>query len=96
MERNAQVRNAKAHSSTHWKPVYLNQEAQVRMEHGDTETFGIGKEVRQGCQYLFNMYSEFIMRKANLDEMEEGIRIRGRKINNLSYADDTNLISKSK
>eukprot|EP00795_Rhopilema_esculentum_P001507 gene1507-biopygen10132 len=54
--------------------LYKNQEAQVTTEHRDTETFGIGKGVRQGCipsPYLFNLYSEFIIRKANLDEMKE-------------------------
>ena len=79
--------------------LYENQEAQIRTEHGDTEIFGIGKGMRQGCilsPYLFNMYSEFMMRKANLNEMEKGIIIGGRKINNLRYADDTTLMAKLK
>eukprot|EP00794_Sanderia_malayensis_P001895 gene1895-2150_t len=66
--------------------LYDKQEAEVRTEHRDTETFGIGKGVRQGCilsPFLFNLYSESIMRKANIDKMNMGIRIGGRRINNL-------------
>lgn len=61
-----------------------------------TENFEIGKGVRQGCilsPILFNAYGEFIMRTANLDQMEEGISIGGQRINNLRYADDTTLMS---
>ena len=83
------------------RSLYANQEAEaeVRTEYGDTESFSIGKSVRQGCvlsPYLFNLYSECIMRQANLDELDIGVRMGGRKINNLRYADDTTLLSESK
>ena len=81
------------------RSLYANQEANVRTEHGDTESFSIGKCVRQGCvlsPYLFNLYSEYIMRQANLDELDIGVRMGGRKINNLRYADDTTLLAESK
>jgi len=74
--------------------LYDGQKATVRTEHGDTEEFTIGKGVRQGCilsPVLFNMYGERIMREAGLDISMEGIRIGGRCINNLRYADDTTL-----
>ena len=80
------------------KNVYMEQEATVRTVYGDTEGFKIGKGVRQGCilsPYLFNMYSECIMRKAGLEEEEAGIKIGGLKINNLRYADDTTLMAES-
>ena len=79
--------------------LYLNQQATVRTEFGDTDTFGIGKGVRQGCilsPSLFNLYAERIMREAGLEESEEGIRIGGRKVNDLRYADDTTLLAGSK
>ena len=78
--------------------LYANQEAKVLTEHGDTESFSIGKGVRQLCvlsPYLFNMYSEYIMRQANLEELDIGVRMGGRKINNLRYADDTTLLAES-
>jgi hypothetical protein len=78
--------------------LYDKQEAVVRTEAGDTEPFGVGKGVRQGCilsPYLFNLYSENIMRGADLEEAEEGIRIGGRKVNNLRYADDTTLMAET-
>ena len=81
------------------RSLYANQEANVRTEHGDTESFSIGKCVRQGCvlfPYLFNLYSEYIMRQANLDELDIGVRMGGIKINNLRYADDTTLLAESK
>ena len=74
------------------RSLYATQEAKVRTEYGDTESFSIGKGVRQGCvlsPYLFNLYSEYIMRPANLEELDIGMRMGGRKINNLRYADDT-------
>ena len=80
------------------RSLYANQEANVRTEHGDTESFSIGKCVRQGCvlsPYLFNLYSEYIMRQANLDELDIGVRMGGIKINNLRYADDTTLLAES-
>jgi exonuclease III len=74
--------------------LYENQEATVRTEHGETDSFGIGKGVRQGCilsPTLFNLYAERVMREAGLQDAEEGIRIGGRIINNLRYADDVTL-----
>ena len=71
---------------------------QVRTGHGTTDWFQIGKGVPQGCilsPCLFNLYAEYIMRKAGLDEAEAGIKITGRNINNLRYADDTTLMAKS-
>ena len=70
---------------------------QVRKQHGTTDWFQIGK-VRQGCilsPCLFNLYAEFIMRNAGLDEAQAGIKIAGRNINNLRYADDTTLMADS-
>ena len=79
--------------------LYAGQEAPVRTGHGTTDWFQIGKEVRQGCilsPCLFNLYAEYIMRNAGLDEAQTGIKISGRKINNLRYADDTTLMAESK
>ena len=73
------------------------QEAAVRTGHGTTDWFQIGKEVHQGCilsPCLFNFYAEYIMRNTGLDEAQAGIKIAGRNINNLRYADDTTLIRK--
>ena len=74
------------------------QEAIVRTGHGTTNWFQIGKGVRQGCVLspcLFNLYAEYIMRNAGLEETQAGIKIAGRNINNLSYADDTTLMAES-
>ena len=79
--------------------LYAGQEATVRTGHGPTDWFQIGKGVRQGCilsPCLFNLYAEYIMRNAWLDEAQAGIRIARRNINNLRYADDTTLMEKSK
>ena len=79
------------------KPV-CRQEATVRAGHGTTDWFQIGKGVRQGCilsPYLFNLYVEYIMRNAGLDEAQAGIKIAGRNINNIRYADDTTLVAES-
>ena len=76
--------------------VYTGQEATVRIGHGTTEGFQIGKGVRQGCilsPWLFNFYTEYIMRNAGLEEAQAGIKIAGRNINNLRYADDTTLMA---
>ena len=73
--------------------LYAGQEATVRTGHGKTDWFQIGK-VHQGCilsPCLFNLYVEYIMRNAGLDEAQTGIKIAGRNINNLRYADDTTL-----
>ena len=77
--------------------VYAGQEATVRVGHG-TDWFQIGKGVRQGCilsPCLFNLYAEYIMRNAGLDEAQAGIKIAGRNVNNLRYADDTTLMAES-
>ena len=79
--------------------VYAGQEATVRTGHGTTDWFQIGKRVRQGCilsPCLFNFYAEYIMRNAGLEETQPGIKIAGRHINNLRYADDTTLWQKVK
>jgi len=78
--------------------LYAGQEATVRTGHGTTDWFQIGKEVRQGCILslcLFNLYAEYIMRNAGLEEAQAGIKIAGRNINNLRYADDTTLMAES-
>ena len=72
--------------------LYSGQEATVRTENGTTDWFQIRKGVHQGCilsPCLFNFYAEYIMQNARLDEAQAGIKIGGRNINNLRYADDT-------
>ena len=74
--------------------LYAGQEATVRTRHGTTDWFQIGKGARQGCElspFLFNFYTEYIMRNARMDEAQAGIKTAGRSINNLRYADDTTL-----
>ena len=76
--------------------LYAGQEATVRTGHGTTDWFQIRKRVRQGCilsPCLFNLYAEYIMRNAGLEEAQAGIKIAGRNINNLRYADDTTLMA---
>ena len=76
--------------------LYAGQEATVRIGRGTTDWFQIGKGVRQGCissPCLFNLYAEYIMRNAGLEEAQAGIKIAGRNINNLRYADDTTLMA---
>ena len=78
--------------------LYAGQEATVRTGHGTTDWFHIGKAVRQGCilsPCLFNLYAEYIMRNAGLEETQAGIKIVRRNINNLRYADDTTLMAES-
>ena len=78
--------------------LYAGQEATVRTGHGTTDWFQIGKGVLQGCVLspcLFNLYAEYIMRNAGLEEAQGGIKIAGRNINNLRYADDTTLMVES-
>ena len=78
--------------------LYAGQEATVRNGHGTTDWFQIGKRVHQGCILslcLFNLYAESIIRNAGLDEAQAGIKIAGRNINNLKYADDTTLMAES-
>ena len=76
--------------------LYAGQEATVRTGHGTTDWFQVGKGVRQGCilsPCLFNLYAEYLMRNAGLEETQAGIKIAGRNINNLRYADDTTLMA---
>ena len=78
--------------------LYSGQEATVRTGHGTTNWFQIGKGVRQGCilsPCLFNFYAEYIMRNSGLDEAQAGIKIAGRNINNLRYANDTTFMAES-
>ena len=78
--------------------LYAGQEATVRIGHGTTDWFQIGKGVRQGyilSSCLFNFYAEYIMRNAGLEETQTGIKIARRNINNLRYADDTTLMEES-
>ena len=78
--------------------LYAGQEATVRTGHGTTDWFQIEKGVHQGCilsPCLFNFYAEYIMRNAGLEEAQAGIKIAGRNINNLRYADDITLMVKS-
>ena len=76
--------------------LYAGQEATVRIGHGTTDWFQIGKRVRQGCilsPCLLNLHAEYIMRNAGLEETQAGIKIAGRNIKNLRYADDTTLMA---
>ena len=78
--------------------LYAGQEATVRTRHGRTDWFQIGKGIRQGCIWslcLFKLHAKYIMQNARLDEAEAGIKIAGRNINNLRYADDTTLMAES-
>ena len=78
--------------------LYADQEATVRTGHGTTEWLQIGKGVCQGCLLspcLFNLYAEYFMRNAGLDEAQAGIKIARRNLNNLRYADDTTLMAES-
>jgi len=86
----------------HWtcllRNLYEGQEATVRTGHGTTDWFQIGKGLRQGCilsSCLFNSYAKYIMSNAGLDEAQAGLKIAGRNINNLRYADDTTLMAES-
>ena len=87
------------HLTCHLRNLYAGQEATVRTGHGITDWFQIGKGIHQGCilsPCLFNLYAEYIMRNAGLKEAQAGIKIAGRNINNLRYADDTTLMTESK
>ena len=78
--------------------LYADQEATLRIGHGTTDWFQIGQGVRQGCilsPCLFNLYAEYIMRNAGLEEAQAEIKIAGRNINNLRYADDTTFMAES-
>ena len=78
--------------------LYAGKEATVRTGHGTTDWFQTGKGVHEGCilsPCLFNFYAEYIMRNVGLEEAQAGIKIAGRNINNLRYADDTTLMAES-
>ena len=78
--------------------LHAGQKATVRTGHGKMDWFQVGKGVCQGCilsPSLFNLYAEYIMRNAGLEEAQAGIKIAGRNINNLRYADDTTLMAES-
>ena len=86
------------HLTSLLRNLYAGQEATVRTGHGTTDWFQIGNRVPQGCilsPWLFNLYAEYIMRNAGLEEIQAGIKIAGRNINNLRYADDTSLLAES-
>ena len=86
------------HLTCFLRNLYKGQEATVITGHGTTDWFQIGKGVRQGCilsPCLFNFYAEYIMRSAGLEESPAGIKIAGRNINHLRYADDTTLMAES-
>ena len=86
------------HLTCRLRNLYVGQEATVRTGHGTTDWFQIGKGVHQGCTLspcLFNFYAEYIMRNTGLEETQAGIKIAGRNINNLTYADDTTLMAES-
>ena len=75
--------------------LYADQEATVRTEHGTMHWFKTGKGIQQGCilsPCLFNIYAEYITQNARLDEAQVGMKVEGRNINNLRYADDTTLM----
>ena len=86
------------HLTCFLRNLYTGKEATVRTVHGTTDWFQIGKKVCQGCilsPCLFNLYAEYIMRNAGLEEAWAGIKIAGRNINNLRYGDDTTLMAES-
>ena len=87
------------HHTCPQRNLYAGQDATARTRHGKTDWFQIGKGVHQVCilsPCLFNLYAEYIMRNAGLEEAQAGIKIAGRNINNLRYADDTALMAESK
>ena len=86
------------HLSCLLRNLYAGQEATVRTRHGATDWFQIGKGIGQGCilsPCLFNFYAEYILRNSGLEEAQAGIKIAGRNINHLRYADDTTLMAES-
>ena len=86
------------HLTSLLRNLYAGQEATVNIRHGTTDWFQIGRGVCQGCilsPCLLNLYAEYIMRNAGLEEAQAGIKIAGRNINNLRYADDTTLMAES-
>ena len=90
--------NVEDHLTCFLRNLYVGQEATVRTGHGTTDWFQIGKGVCQGyilSLCLFNLYAEYIMRNAGLDEAQARIKIAGRNINNFRYADDTTFMAES-
>ena len=85
------------HLTCFLRNLYAGQEATVRTRHGTTDWFQMGKGVHHGIlsPCLFNLYAEYIMRNAGMDEVQAGIKITGRNINNLRYADDTTFMAES-
>ena len=86
------------HLTCLWRELYAGQEATVTTGPGTTDWFKTGKGVHQGCilpSCLFNFYAEYIMRNAGLDEAQAGIKIAGRNINNLRFADDTTFMAEN-
>ena len=86
------------HLTCHLRSLYEGQEATFRTGHGTADWFQIGKGLHQGCilsPCLFNLCAEYIVRNAGVEETQAGIRIAGRNINNLRYADDTTLMAES-
>ena len=86
------------HLTCLFRNLYAGQEATVRTGHGTTDWFQIGKGVHQGCilsLWSFNLYAEYILQNARLHEAQAGIKIAGRYINNLRYADDTVLTAEN-
>ena len=84
------------HLTCHLRNLYAGQETTVRTGHGTIDWFQIGKGICQGCilsPYFFNLYAEYIMRNAGLEETQAGIKIAWRNINNLRYADDITLMA---
>ena len=97
MENSERDGNTRPPDLTLEKPI-CSQEATVRTGHGTTDWFQIEKEIHQGCilsACLFNLYAEYIMRNAGLEEAQAGIKIAGRNTNNLRYTDDTTLMAES-
>ena len=93
-----QVIGIPEHMACLLRNLYAGQEATVRTGHGTTDCFQTGKGVWQGCVLslcLFSLYAEYIMRNAGLEESQSGIKISGRNINNVRYADDTTLMAES-
>ena len=86
------------HQTCLLRNLYAGQETTVRTGHGKTDWFQTGKGVHQDCillSCLFNLYAEYITRNTGLEEAQAGIKIAGRNINNLRYADDTTLMAES-
>ena len=92
------MENLPDHLTCLLRNLYAGQEVTVRSRHGTTDWFQVGKEVCQGCilsPCLFNLYAEYIMRNAGLDEEQAGIKIAGRNISNLRYVDDTTIMAEN-